>query len=378
MNVFHVIRMRRVGLLVALALPLVQASACGVAGSPTAPAATVPSATTAPSPSPTPAPAATPRPLALDLVATIREGGRPLAPNIVDIALDGNRLYLPLGTGGLVVYDVSDPSRPVRRAQVGVDILRGLAGAVAVSGTRAFVATAERGTIAELDLSDLDRSLRVRSFGDGVFAEHLALRGGRLYAHSLFESPSGVFVFDVQQDPALLLGQYLGDRIQDGFAVSESGTAFLARYDDVLDVVDMATPAAPRRLLAWPFVRPSLLRDLDGSGSRLYGAAQQGGLWAFDIANPARLALRTTFEDSTATAVKVRMRQPYVFVAWERARGVSFFQALLDDGQRLQPVWSRPSDSTLMSIAVSEELLALAEFDFDSREETVRLFRLYR
>lgn len=66
---------------------------------------------------------------------------------------DGSRLYVPLGGRGLALYDVGNPRLPQLLAVVDTVVLGGQGGAVAASGSRAYVATPDQGSIVVLDVT---------------------------------------------------------------------------------------------------------------------------------------------------------------------------------------------------------------------------------
>jgi len=91
----------------------------------------------------------------------------------LDVRASGGLAYLVVGTKGLLLVDVTDPSRPV---EVGSNSTRGYAQSVAVGGNTAYVANRGDG-LTILNVSDPMRPVEVGRIDTSGSATAIALRG---------------------------------------------------------------------------------------------------------------------------------------------------------------------------------------------------------
>jgi hypothetical protein len=277
-----------------------------------------------PSPSGTAGAADFPPALHLQPLSEIRENAW-ASGSEARLAIAGGRLFIPLGAGGLAIYDISSSQAPRLVSRLDVEALHGQAGAVAASANRAFVSIPTRQTIAILDLSPDSQPTVVGTFGDIPAIIGLELRRDTLYVHVQSDTthPGGVYVFDVSSSEPVLLGSYLQQLIDPGFYVSDDGVIFLARTPGMendfpkIDVVDMREPARPRLLGQWVSDYPGNITDIDLAGGYLFAAAYWGGIWMLDAANPANMQLvaRYDWAQPGPTALSLRALPPYVVLA---------------------------------------------------------------
>ncbi len=306
------------------------------------------------------------------------------------VALDGSLLYVPVGSPGVAIYSLSDPTAPQRLALVGNAVLGGQGGSVAASGGRAFVATPDQHAFVELDVSN-PSSPKVRSrFGSEIgipWIERLALRGNHLFvqAGSSTTNLGGVYVFDVSASPPSLAGQYLTDLVDPGFDVNPSEWVFLARTPGTssdnakIDVIDMSDPAAPALLGEWVAARPLNVSGLVVLEDRLYAAGYWGGLFVLSGAQTMPLALEAEYDWSEAAryAWDVAAAPPFVFIARSDSSGgaTRAFQAFRQAGASLIPVWEQAATRPIHSVAVRGDLLVTVE---QSQTNQLKVLKLYR
>jgi hypothetical protein len=239
-------------------------------------------------PEPPTEPPATVRTLLLELQATIIDHAW-AAGSEAFVAFDGSTMFVPNGAGGISIYGLGDPGHPALLATVDCSTLGGQGGAVAAANGRAFVAVMGTGLIAELDISTLSNPIVVNRFNAIPEFDQLELRGNHLFVHfgPSGSAPGGVFVFDISQTPASLVGQYLAQNCDPGFCVSNSKRVFQARPEYVnwtaqIDAVDMADPANPKILFTWPSLRSINIMDMCEQDGRLYCAAYLGGIFVLN------------------------------------------------------------------------------------------------
>ncbi|MBI2570622.1 MAG: hypothetical protein HYV63_26770 [Candidatus Schekmanbacteria bacterium] len=268
-----------------------------------------------------PAPAA---PVSWEFLAEIKEQAWAWGSE-ADPALDGNRLYIPLGGGGLAVYDVADPSNPERLFHGDDSYFGSQPGAIAVRGNVGYLALPPDGQIVELDFSDPSNPRLGARFANIELIEQLSLVGNRLYVveSSNGSAPGGVSVFDTTVTPPALLGAYYVDLLDPGFFVTENHQVLLARTpatgDDTpgIQVVDMATPSSPQVVGNWTSKRPGNITDMAVAGTQLMCSAYWGGLWVLDATDLANMKALDYYDlDAVeAHADAVAVWSPYVILA---------------------------------------------------------------
>jgi hypothetical protein len=167
----------------------------------------------------------------------------------IAIRVEGARAFVPMGYGGIGVFDLSDPATPELRTILGTP---GVATEVAPFsvGAREYLAVADGPMgLAILDVTEPEAEVTVAThyFGANVAATQLSLDGERL---AVALGDSGFALFDLS-DPAApaLLGQRSTEALPETF--------------------DAARPA----------------RDVLLSGDRLYVAVGVSGIQSFDLSS---------------------------------------------------------------------------------------------
>lgn len=328
------------------------------------------------------------RPLAIKLLGTILDYAWADGSE-ARVAFSGSTMLVPNGYRGLSIYDLADPGHPERLAIVDRFVLGGQGGATAVAGGRAFVATPDSGQIVELDISTPSSPVVVRRFGAIPEYDQLVLRGSRLFVQSgsCVDYPGGAYVFDIAQSPPPLIGQYLAPLIDPGFHVSASGRVLQARTpafaDDVarIDLVDMASPAAPVLLSTWSSSRGLNIWDIDVQQGRAYCAAYWGGLLVLGGADGLWLKTEAEFDwgEELSLAQSVAAVPPYVFVARGDSGGAAgSFQAFRHEGGSLALAWECAASFPVHSVAVSGNLLVTVEQEPPNTAWPKKILKLYR
>lgn len=153
---------------------------------------------------------------------------------ILNIAVQYPRVFLS-GVGGLQVYNVSDPRKPVLEKNVsgsgGLD--------VAVKGTTAYVAGYNKG-IQALDFSDM-KNPRASFYRTGGRPTGLYLDGDRLYAADF---DKGLLVFDVTKPNELKLEKTYKTHGNPREVFVRGAYAYVADWEAGLTVVDLSKGAA--------------------------------------------------------------------------------------------------------------------------------------
>lgn len=200
----------------------------------------------------------------------------------------GDRAYLGGALDGLLVVDVSDPSRPVALGSLGAPgggvqsvgtTLNREEVAVAVAGPLAFVA-GERG-LAVVDLSVEAFPAVIGQLAGGMMALGVDVAGSLAYVADGF---AGLRVIDVAQTPPLALGTLATlDRAVD--VEVQGGIAHVADRLGGLRLIDVSDPARPRN--AGVFDTLGAAMAVDVVGPLAYLADFQNGLVIVDVSNPA-------------------------------------------------------------------------------------------
>jgi hypothetical protein len=238
--------------------------------------------------------------------------------------IDGDRLVIPRGTGGVSVYDISDPAHPLEIATVDPATLGDQGGASALlPDGRLIVSLPIRQTLAAVDITgpvpvklgefgSIAQTLRVAPSRRGLFA----------YAQASVDYLGGVYAFDASLPLPIERGDYLVDLIDPGFFVRSDDVVFFARTPEAafspahVDALDMGTPTQPVLLGDWPSETPGNVVGIDVSGDRMALAAYWGGIWMLDVEDPANMRLldHEDFPDMSTYSVDVALMPPFVLL----------------------------------------------------------------
>ncbi len=212
----------------------------------------------------------------------------------------GQMAYVANGdaaTGGLYIVDLRDPAQPRQRGHIATLPTQ----AVAVSGTRAFVAGARINVsdpaqnaheLVVVDVSNPDAPVRRSTYTQGGPITDLEVVGNLVYA-TVNDDATNTYalrIFDVS-NPANLVprGSYTG--LQSAAALEVSGgVAYIADVNTGLQIVDVRNPDQPT--FSGRFTATAFLNDLAVVGGVAYLAAGDTGLQIVDVQNPASPVLR--------------------------------------------------------------------------------------
>jgi len=169
-----------------------------------------------------------------------------------DVAVANHYAFVAIEEGGLLVLDITDPSKPLRAASYP---LAGQTHFVRVAGARAYVATRVvrggggceserwRGRLVILDISDPANPALLGSYTTSREIQCLFAEGNRAY---LCDSVDGLHIVDVT-DPARPGALSVGrpDDCQGVCALWASGPRLYCAMYDHWDVVDVSQPTSP-------------------------------------------------------------------------------------------------------------------------------------
>jgi putative cell wall-binding protein len=233
-------------------------------------------------------------------------GSKPLPAPAEGFCLDGKRLYVADGDGGLRLLDVTDRTSPVEVGSlvdpVGMGaftyveppVTRGPVHAVAASGEKVYIGI-DGGNVVSLDVSDpsaITEVARMQTYGDVL---SLSLAGERLYAGT----SEKVYAIDAS-DPGDIfqIGNYyyFGNRV---LSVKGSGAYAFAATDSGFYLVDFSDAANP--YVATDLGEGWMLTSgVDFDGDVAWVAANDEGLYGIKIP-----VLRTSGQSRYETAVEL-------------------------------------------------------------------------
>ncbi len=226
--------------------------------------------------------------------------------NGADIQVVGNHAYIAASTEGFLVYEVSNPSLPVRLARVP----GGNVDAVEVTGNLACVAAGSKG-LRLIDVSDpANPQLLGDSLGTGISAPaNGATRVGNLVYVAF--GTAGLGILDVSDPRApRLLG--LHDTPKPALYVQVQGSvAYVCLSKAGILAVDVSVPAQTRTLGFASVPDPRRIRLDGGLG---YVADYEDALRVFDLSNPAAMTQVAYFWTVTP-ALDVRLAGNLAFVS---------------------------------------------------------------
>lgn len=195
------------------------------------------------------------------------------------IAASGAYVYVADETGGLKIFDKTDPLTPVAA---------GLGSAYAIdvslNGDRAYTSGAEQGA-ALFDISDPTAPVVLGKYESDEGAIRVEVRGNLLFTVG---TSAQLSTFDIS-DPhhPVLLGRLEGHGgLEDVRMDIEGDVAALCAYFGVLRFIDISNPAQPFHAWYWyPETDGGYFVDVDLVGDTAY-VADQWSISALDISNP--------------------------------------------------------------------------------------------
>lgn len=195
----------------------------------------------------------------------------------IGIALQGEYAYMTYMLG-LLVFNISDPARPVQIANTN---LSGLCLGIALATNYAFIANFDYGLLV-MDIQQPSEPKIVAHLHVGA-ATDLALSGHYAYV-ATYEGLAVVDLADPSR-PVLLTNQPSGGTYTTGVAV-QGNFAFVAAFDAGLQVFDLIDPAKPGSVGYAPM--PGIARSVAVSGGYAYLTGGTNLLQVVSITNPVR------------------------------------------------------------------------------------------
>jgi hypothetical protein len=259
------------------------------------------------------------------------------APCVVSPA--GDTLFVPLRTGGVALLDLADPSRPVLESKIECYTPQG----IVLAGDMAYVGCGGAGMVIA-DVSDPGHPA-LRGAMDAVEDWNkppvVFYQGGAIDGQTLcFADPvNGLRVFDLSDRAAPALLAVLPLRWSPKEVLALDGYAYVCSYTSV-QVVDLRTPSAPKLVRTF---------DVAGDGGRVsevpgfaFLADYTAGVRIVDVKDPAHPVEISRYSpdgtiawDAVPSADGRRLFVPYSTIAWTGNRPSGL--AIVDIGDPRSP-----------------------------------------
>lgn len=270
--------------------------------------------------------------LQLQAIGTFNPSGYSL-----DVDVVGDTAYLIVGTKGLLVLDVSDPTAPF---ELGSNSTNGYAQAIAVSGTTALVANRSEG-VTVIDVSDPSRPVMTSTFDTPGSAQSITVHQGLV----LIADQRGGLQIARLQSGQLSTVSSLDTRGYPAAVAAMGSIALVALGDAGLELVDLAQPGDP--------VSVGYL-DLpgDASGVAVFGqlayvATGYRGVRVVDVSE-ASSPIEVGWISTAGEAVSVLVSGNTLFVA-ERTEGVSAYSLVNPLEPQLVARVDTPGEATALA-----------------------------
>lgn len=234
---------------------------------------------------------------------------------LLDIALYGDRAYIPGGLGGLNIVDVSDPSHPTVLGTFEADNCAwGRLYAWAESGSFAYGTGRECG-IKIVDVSNPGAPIEINSYSDpetpGTRYEHPAIQGTSLYAA---RHRDGVEVLNISIPSSITRRAVISTN--NAWATLPAGNLlFIADGKQGLKIADISDPNAP--FLISSLAATGTVKDLAYRSPYLFLAVGAAGVDLVDVSDPSQPVLLDNY-NTTGYASRVAVNDSLIAVSdWD-------------------------------------------------------------
>lgn len=223
---------------------------------------------------------------------------------LTDAQIVGNHAYLTFETSGLEIWDLTDPTTPLK---IGATELPGRSSQISVVGDTATVGFQSRGC-AVVDVSDPAAPLLI-----GLYDPQGDIWGMYTDGHfAYFASILGIEIFDISDPPtpATLIEREVPP---DGRDIAIHGShAFVASQDDGLTIFDITNPIDPQPVGSYQSDRSgALIERVHCQDERAYVASGRAGVEILDISDPANPSFMSSI-GSTALDVHIDGHLAYI------------------------------------------------------------------
>ena len=276
----------------------------------------------------------------------------------LDVRAEGTLAYLVVGTKGLLLVDISDPTRPI---EIGSHSTRGYAQAVSVQGRSAYIANRGEG-VTFLDVSDPTRPVETGFVDTPGSAQATAVVDGHLY---VADQRGGLQIIELNGSAGpTLVGSFETRGFAQAIAVLDN-VAYVAGGDAGLELIDVSVPTAPRSLAVVRLTGD--VADVAVTGGTAYAATGYRGVRIIDVSDPSSPneigSLSTSGE-----ALDLALSGGFLYVA-ERTEGLSVYS--IADPAHPERVAQIDTPGEALSVAITGDLALVAD-----REEGLQIIHL--
>lgn len=278
----------------------------------------------------------------------------------LDVAARDSIAYLVVGTKGLLIVDVSDPSHP---REIGSHSTRGYAQGITVDGDFAYVANRGDG-LTILDVSDPSRPFEVGSIDTPGSVQDVAVHAGTAF---VADQRGGLQIVDVSHpETPRLLATFDTKGYAEAIAYAD-GVAFVAAGDAGLELVDVSNPSTPAPLGSIDLRGDA--SDVVVSGKLAYVAAGFRGIRIVDVTTPTA-PVEVGAVSITGEVRGLALARNFLYAA-QRTEGLAVYS--LTDPTRPELVAALDTPGEALRVAVTSAVAYVA--DREKGLEIVQLFR---
>ena len=272
--------------------------------------------------------------LQLESIATYTPSGYSLDIEVVD-----DRAYLVVGTKGLLILDVSNPSDPF---EVGSHSTNGYAQAVAVNGNTVYIANRSEG-VTIIDVSDPSRPVQIGVFDTPGSAHSITIHGGLVL---ISDQRGGLQIARIQSGGELVAVSAIDTKGYPAAIATLHQLALVAVGDAGLEIIDLSDPSTPVSIGHLDL--PGDASDIAIYNALAYVAAGYRGVRIVDVSNP-ETPTEEGWISTEGEAIGVLISGSTLFIA-ERSEGMSAYSLLDPLEPQLIAQVDTPGEATAISV----------------------------
>jgi len=273
--------------------------------------------------------------LQLEAVGSLNPSGYSL-----DVEVDGDTAYLIVGTKGLLLVDVEDPTSPF---EIGSHSTNGYAQGLAVSGGRAYVANRSEG-VTILDVSDPSRPQQTGTLDTPGSAQSLRVYGNLVL---IADQRGGLRIARMQSGGTLTEVAAVDTTGYPTAVAADGSLAVVALGDAGIEIVDLSTLESPAVLAHLDL--PGDASDVAIRDDLAYIAAGYRGVRIIDISSP-EAPEEVGWISTAGESVGLLAQDGLLYVA-EQAEGLSVYSLVDPVAPHLVAQIDTPGEATAVSVA---------------------------
>lgn len=272
--------------------------------------------------------------LQLDVVGSLNPSGYSL-----DVEVVNSTAYLVVGTKGLLIIDVSDPTDPF---EVGSHSTNGYAQAIAVDGNTVFVANRSEG-VTIIDVSDPSRPLQIGTYDTPGSAHSITIHQNLIL---ISDQRGGLQIARIQSGRDLVAVSTVDTKGYPAAVATLTHLALVAIGDAGLEIIDLSDPDTPTSVGHLDL--PGDASDIAVYNSLAYVATGYRGVRIVDVSNP-EVPVEVGWISTAGEAVGILISGSTLFVA-ERTEGLSAYSLMNPLEPQLVAQVDTPGEATAVSV----------------------------